>query len=186
MNRLLKFSIWSLGVVALTGLYFSDNIRGHYRFKDICRKDAGLRVYEPLRKEATAGYLLHFYEGISYVRYPDRNGDFRDLIRTAEKKDSSDDGFRSQPIDSNKKPSYEYRTEVKTLVEEARMNRYLSTVTDSQSGKLAVIYQDFTYRLFNPDWGTGAGTACSLLGRDDSDKGPNRSQEIAIQKAFTK
>ena len=194
MRRILKILVWPVGIALAIGLYFSDNIRGYYRFKEICAKEAGLRVYEPLQKgegwqasgEIDAGYLLHYYDGISFVRYSDDKKNLQDLVRTTVKKDFSDDGFRPQPVDSSRQPRYVYYEEFKKFDGEVRMNSRISTVTNIQSGKTVVTYQDFTYRLFNPDWGSSGGTACSSFGREDLDKVPNDSKEIAIQSAFTK
>lgn len=192
MNIVLKIFAWSVGIALLIGIYFSDNIRGYYRFKNICQKDAGLRVYEPLQKgegwqtsrKSDAGYLLHYYDGISFVRFLDEKNSPQNLIRTANKNSSSDDGFRLQSIVANKSPRYEYHTEAAALPEEIRINRYISTITNLNSGKFSVIYQDFTYRLFKPDWGLGRGTACSSFDRSNGGSGPNNSQEVAIKKVF--
>ena len=197
MKRLLKLTAWPVGIALLIGLYFLDNIRGYYRFKEICEKEAGLRVYEPIQKnkgwqtlipnsDSKAAYLLSYYNGISYVRFEEKNGILHDLRRTGEKKNRWDSGFRPEPSASNDQPLYEYHDDLKTVTEEVRINRYASTVTNLQSGKLAVIYQDFTYRLFNQDWGLGRGTSCSSFNRNDSGKSPNESKEIAIQTAFSK
>lgn len=194
IKRIIKILVWPVGIALVIGVYFSDNIRGYYRFKEICAKDAGLRVYEPLQKgegwlasgEIDAGYLLHYYDEISFVRHLDDKKSLQDLVRTTVKKDFSDDGFLSQPVDSSRQPRYVYYEEFNKLDDEVRMNSRISRVTNIQSGKPAVTYQDFTYRLFNPDWGSSGGSACSSFNRDASDKGPNDSREIAIRSAFTK
>lgn len=189
-----KVFVWPIGIALAVGLVFTDNIRGYYRFKDICKNDSGLRIYDPLQKnqgwlamgKADAAYLLHYYGEISYVRYFDSKESLQDLVRTDNKRDSSDDGFRAKPIESDRQPRYEYRDEFNRVPEEARMNRYTSTVKIIENGKLAVTYQDFTYRLFNPDWGGTGGTACSTLNRADINRGSNDSKEIAIHTGFMK
>lgn len=197
IRKISQILAWHVGIALVIGLYFSDNIRGYYRFKEICAKDAGLRVYEPLQKnegwqtsapnaDSHAGYLLSYYPGISYVRYLDDGGVLRDLKRTDEKKARWDSGFRPQPIDESSQPQYAYDEEFKEVAGEVRMNKRTSKVTNIQSGKIVVTYQDFTYRLFNPDWGSSGGSACSGLNRDDLSKAPNDSKERAIQSAFTK
>ena len=50
MNSLIKFTIWVTAFVVLVGLYFASNIYGYYRFKSICAKEGGLKVYQPLQK----------------------------------------------------------------------------------------------------------------------------------------
>ena len=40
MKLMSKLLAWLAGTAMLTGLYFSDNIRGYYRFKEICEKKA--------------------------------------------------------------------------------------------------------------------------------------------------
>lgn len=197
MNRLLKLSIWPLGVVALTGLYFSSNIRGYYRFQEVCQRDAGLRMYEPLLKgegwqtlagnsDSAAAYLLSYYDGISYVRYRDKDGILQDLIRTNEKKSRSDSGFRPKLASSGTQPLYEYQSNAEEVAGEVRMNKYTTIVRNLRTGGVSVTYQDFTYRLFNPEWGLGRGTSCSSLMQGNTSKSLNDSREVAIRSAFVK
>lgn len=191
-KSILKILLWPMGVALVLGLYFADNIRGYYRFKELCANEAGLKVYQPLERNVgwladknEAGYLLYFYSSILFVRYANGEQSLQDLIRTTEKRDSSDDGFRSQPVDTIKQPLYGFQKRIEVVTNESRITRYKTTVTNLQSGQPAVVYQDFVYRIFSPDWGAGQGTACSSLRRSDSGQRPNRVQETAIQQAFS-
>lgn len=187
----IKIMIWPIGFLLLLSLYFADNIKGYYRFKELCAKEAGLKVYQPLERDVgwfsdknESGYLLYSYPGIAFVRYADKAQSLQDLIRTTEKKDSSDDGFRPEPADAVKQPLYGFRKTIEEVPNESRMTRFKTTVTNLKSGQTVVVYQDFLYRIFSPDWGVAQGTACSSLNHLDSDQRPSRVQQKAIQQAF--
>ena len=190
--RLLKLAIWPLAAALVIGLYFAVNIKGYYRFKELCAKEAGLKVSQPLERgvgwlahKNEAGYLLYFYKDIAFVRYVDEAQNQQDLIRTNEKNRPSDNGFRQRPVDITKQPAYEFDKAIGTVSGEDRLTKYQTTVTNLQNGKVSVAYQDFTYQLFSPDWGVAQGSACSSLGRRDSSERPTRAQETSIQNAFS-
>jgi len=192
VTNILRILIWPVGLALLLGLYFADNIKGYYRFKELCSKEAGLKVYQPLERDVgwfsdknESGYLLYSYPSIAFVRYADKAQSFQDLIRTTEKKDSSDDGFRPQPADVSKQPMYVFRKTIEEVSNGSRMTHFKTAVTNLESGQPVVTYHDFTYRIFSPDWGVAQGTSCSSLDHRDSDQRPSHAQEIAIQQAFS-
>lgn len=75
MKPFFKFIIIVSIIPLLIGLYFFDNIKGYYRFKQYCEKEGGLKVYEAIKKgvgllakdkdEAHSAALL---ENIGFVR----------------------------------------------------------------------------------------------------------------------
>jgi hypothetical protein len=193
-QKTLKKIRWPLGIAIVIALYFSDNIRGYYRFKEICANDAGLAIYEPLQKgmgwsssKFDAGYLLNNYDGINFVRFIDDQQSFRDLVRTNARKDFWDDGFKPQPIDITRQPHYSYAAENKKIETEVRLNSYSKIIRSIQNGKVVVMYRDFAYKLFVPDWGTSGGLIfCKSTTQDDLSKAPNQNPERAIRSSFSK
>lgn len=184
-------------VVLLTLLYFSGNIRSYYRFKEICKNEAGLRVKEPIKSgegwiapgingDSNARYLLGSYEGIQYVRYVKTNGIANDFALVKSAQGSGYINYAESSADVRLVPLYEFREIIQKVQTETRLNSYLSEVRNTTTNKLVIRYLNFTYRLFEPDWGVGGGYTCSGLLRDDLDQRADDSREVAIRSAFVK
>ncbi len=185
---MLKIISWIAAALFLLGLYFAENINGYYHFKKICTEEAGLNIYQPLTRDAgwfseknEATYLLHFYPSIAFVRFTDEAQSLQDLVRTAEKNNSSDSGFRSRPADDFKQPLYKFQKSIEEIPGRNRTTRFKTTVTNLQSGQISVAYQEFTYRIFSPDWGVSQGTTCSSLPHSDASLQSTQPLQTAFQ-----
>ena len=173
MKRLLKLTAWPVGIALLIGLYFLDNIRGYYRFKEICEKEAGLHVYQPLdrnvgwsvtegRIEAT-GFPVGFNE-VAFVRYrKEKDGNLYDVYRVPKLK-VGDPGYAEQLADGSKAVVYQYHVQlIHDLPNEIRMGANHYEITDLRTAQLAVRYSGFGYSKFNPDrtiLGAPSGEGC--------------------------
>ena len=60
-----------VGVIALIGFHFSDNIRGYFKFKHLCETEAGLKVYEKFESNA-AWEVEHRRNAYLPASYEDR------------------------------------------------------------------------------------------------------------------
>jgi hypothetical protein len=195
MKPLTKAFIWIAAIASLLGLYFASNIKGYYRFKEICEKEGGLKVYQSLVKgegwqlldsteTSSAKYLLHVYDGIGFVRYRTAKGDEFDVTRQSQQRDSFGNLiYLESPSELALSPKYTY-VEQRLIVEDSeRIQRYRTSISDFSTKKILVDYQDFVYQPFSVQWGYGGGIACSLQDKP-SDQQPNRTREDQISKAF--
>ncbi|MFZ5566549.1 MAG: hypothetical protein ACOY95_06070 [Pseudomonadota bacterium] len=160
MRTVSKILIWPVGIALVLVLYFSDNIRGYYRFKEICAKDAGLHVYQPL--ERNVGWMVSGgrmydtaipvnFKEVAFVRYHDeKDGNWYDVYR-APKLKVGDPGYARQPADLSKPVVYEFRFTQGGLENEVRMGFGVDEVIDLRTSKTAATYKVFSYGKFNPD-----------------------------------
>jgi hypothetical protein len=120
-------------------LYFSNNIYGHFRFKYICQRDSGLRVYQKLERDK--GWLVDTKEmaqavaplkGIGFARYFSRSGVAFDVhyIGGWQGDNSS---FDIKPADLNKKVFYALAIAIYTYPDEIRLSRSGYEIRDIQS-----------------------------------------------------
>jgi hypothetical protein len=188
MSRFLLLIV--LPVLAIA-LFFSDNIRGYYRFKDICAKDAGLHVYVPLKRdvgwvarEIDAPSLLHFYEEVNFVRHSANDHTVKDLVRTPDRSSVSDNGFRTTPPDPSKQPTYSYQTVLETVASELRMYKRGAIVTEVASEKVVATFQDYVYTFFETNWGPAQGTSCSAFNSVNAANRARDSEERFLKNAF--
>lgn len=195
MRLLTKALIWFVAIAALIGLYFFSNIKGYYRFKEICEKEGGLKVYQPLEKgvgwqtlefsgASSAKYLLELSDGIEYVRFRTAKGEEFDLKRKSQARDSfGNPSYEEIPSNSQFEPRYVYAEQQIAFEDLPRTQHYKTTIAEASTKKILVQYQDFVYRPFTIDWGYGAGMACSMQDKP-TDQQPNRAREDALLKAF--
>jgi hypothetical protein len=160
IKKILKKSIWIVSIVFTIGLYFSNNIWGYYRFKEICAKEAGLKVYQPL--ERNVGWLVRGgqmydtgipvnFKDVAFVRYHDeKDGNWYDVYRVPKLK-VGDPGYARQPADMSKPVVYEYRSIHKRLPEEIRMGSWVTEFIDLRTSQLVATYKVLSYSKFNPD-----------------------------------
>ncbi len=187
MNKFL----WPVGLVLAIALFFSSNIRGYYRFKEICLKNAGLHVYVPLMRdvgwvarEIDAPLLLHFYKEIPFVRHSTDGHTFKDLVRTSDRSSASDNGFRTISPDPSKQPIYSYQTVLENVANELRIYKRGAIVTEVASGKVVATFQDYIYRIFETNWGPAEGTSCSSFSSVNAANHARDSGEKFLQNAF--
>lgn len=161
MRVLLKLLAWLVGLALMIGLYFSDNIRGYYRFKEICAKEAGLKVFRPL--ERNIGWTVKggriedtgmavYFKDVAFVRYRnEKDGNLYDVYR-APKLKVGDPGYAQQPADLNKTVVYQFSVEtIHSLPNEIRTGVQHFDVTELKTSRLAVRYSRLGYSKFDPD-----------------------------------
>ncbi len=89
MRTLTKVALVALAVPVGILAYFTPNIRGYYRFKEICEAEGGLRVHQKLKKNVgwmvAAGssptWPLHF-EHVAFTRSTNSFGKLTDYRYT--------------------------------------------------------------------------------------------------------
>ena len=159
IKKTLLLLMWPAGIVLAIALYFSSNIQGYYRFKEICARDGGVRVYQPLERNVgwtvgggrmlDTGYVVHFSE-VAFVRYRnEKDGQWYDVYRVPKLK-VGDGGFAQQPADWNKPVIYEYRSWQRDLQDELRMSTVVVEAIDLRTSKANASYTTFGYSKFEP------------------------------------
>ena len=185
-----KILIWPLGIALAIGLYFSENIRGHYRFKQMCAKDGGLRVYAPLERdqihiddEDTDGKYIAHFRGVKAGRAKDPvSGQLFDYKLTTGHPTGGLSRYEKTLADLAQVARYKWVRISISLKDELRLGRSGFDIYDLQTGKLAVTYYHYGYRLFDPNTvflgGGPGGASCPAQNGQEYDE--------KFETAFTK
>ncbi|WP_028450738.1 hypothetical protein [Chitinibacter tainanensis] len=168
MQEFKKFIIILAMVVGLILIIFNENIRGYYRFKAICEKESGLRVYQKL--EQGVGWLADSYsnaryvatiQGVGFVRYVGQDGITYDL-RYLKGHPGDDTSFDKKAADLTKPVLYSFKFVLEDIQGELRLARAGFEIRDVRSLKhddsmkistaklVARIYR-FDYSRFDQD-----------------------------------
>jgi hypothetical protein len=157
MKPLTKVFIWTSVIAALLGLYFASNIKGYYRFKEICRKDSGLTLIQKI--QAGQGWLVSneydrapfTYSQVAFLRYQsDKDGKTYDIHR-ADRKRVEDPQYVIKPADLTKQVKYKYQFSSGKIAKENGVWFDLKEIIDLDTNRLQLQYITYTYKLFDPD-----------------------------------
>jgi hypothetical protein len=154
MKPLTKAAVWIAAIAALLGLYFASNIYGYYRFKSICAKEAGLKVYQPLERGVGwlqvgggGGAALTMY-GASFTRFKKNEKFYDTVLNTPLKQVYFEKDFQSTPADMSKDVTYELRNTSSSVPDEVRLTKFSTQVIDIKTDKVLVAYSYFQYETF--------------------------------------
>jgi hypothetical protein len=191
LNRKL---FWLLAACLAIPVYFSSNIWGYYRFKQMCSKEGGLKIIEPLEKgvgwrartecsDCKEGYRdqNHYptLNGIAFLRFQDeKNGELTDMVLIPPSQPRGQYTEKRNPADLSKAVVYEYRDIRKKLKDEIRLNSSEFQVVDLRSGKIVVTNKNFSYNFTSYVWGVGGGGCSQVLNTEPI------SDSEALTKAF--
>lgn len=182
MNSLIKLVIWMTAILALPTLYFAPNIYGYYRFKSICEKEGGLKVFQLLQRgvgwRTTVGLSQNpvAYFSAEYSRYQNKEGVLSDIRLISEKKSQYfDRDFKISVAESSKSPVYEYRESYEKVSNETRLLVTKTEVLDVATRSTLVIYKTFSYETFEQDR-TLLGAASASSCPQHANFGPQDSQ----------
>jgi hypothetical protein len=180
-KKLSKIFIWPLGIALAIGLYFSENIRGYYRFKEICAKEGGLKVYQPLEKgvgwqipnsckECKEKYVDGFPGALSEVKFIRLNQrdtlELVDRYKDTTKPKNTYDPYKEAVADMSDPVRYELREKRTNVWNEIRLSVDQFEVVDLRVNQVVVAYKDYSYRNFSYDWGVGGGGCARALGKE--------------------
>lgn len=139
----------------LIALYFFDNIKGYYRFKQYCEKEGGLKVFEPIKKgvgllaknkeEAHSAALL---ENVGFVRYKDEDGSFYD-IKYMGGHPQLDSSYDKKPSDSSLVVNYEWKVINMKFMHELRLGKKGFEIFDITKRIASAKYNIFNYSQFD-------------------------------------
>ncbi len=106
-----------LAIVLSIAGYFSDNIKGYYKFKQYCLKEGGLVFHRPLKKNVgwiaknrSEAQLVSTRDHIGFVRYPEEN-QWYDL-KLIESQDLLSQKYEVAATNFSVEPIYKFEKEI--------------------------------------------------------------------------
>jgi hypothetical protein len=158
MKSSFKLIVIFLIIPLLIGLYFFDNIKGYYRFKQYCEREGGLRVYESLEKnvgwmadghwEARAASLLNHVE---FVRYRDKNDKKNYDLKYLGGDSQRNTSYEIKPEDISKVPIYLWADVSRSVHGELRMRNFGYEISRVSDSKIMARYYSFSYSKLDRD-----------------------------------
>jgi hypothetical protein len=172
MKPWIKVIIYISIIPLLTVLYFLDNIRGYYRFKELCQQEKQLVITSKLERdvgwkinsnEPTArsyAFLLAGLPHVKFVRFRDwKDHDFYDVSYVGKAPKVADGGaskrgdwekdYEVRPANLDSEVVYGWETFSETLSTETRMSRSGYRFTDLRSKKVVFSLTELGYSTFD-------------------------------------
>ena len=156
-----------VGTLLLFGWWISDIPIGYYQFKQMCKKDGGLRSYAKV--EANVGWLaaskpdaqgiVSSYPTVPFARFRANDDSWKD-VRYKGGNPWWDSSYEVSPADEAKKPRYRQVKKEENILDAIRLHKYVRTIVDEASNQPVFEYTRFTFTWTNPE--------NTLLGRSDS------------------
>ena len=155
---LARLSLGALAVVAAFGLYFSDNIRGYYRFKEACAKEGGLRLFEPIPMDVgwsadsandarAAAQLKH----VAFVRFVDKQDGKAYEVRYLKGNPGDDSSYETTSANLAVPVAYAWHWVSENVPGELRMTRSGVRVVNLATGRIALQWEQIGYSTFDPN-----------------------------------
>jgi hypothetical protein len=156
MRRLTKVALVALAMSIAVLAWFAPNIYGNYRFKAICEKEGGLRVFHQLRRgvpwqsNSFGSYGVAGRGAVSFVRLPHPARGLLDYRYRSGPVDD-DRSYEVTPADPSTQPVYEIRSIQEPLADELRLARSGYEVREIATDRLMLRWYQFRYELFDQD-----------------------------------
>lgn len=150
-----------LVISALIGAYFFDNIRGYYRFKELCAQEKNRQFINKV--EPNVGWILdsggelskydaYFVAALPNVRFV-RFQNYRDHqtydVKYKGGDPGQDDSFEMLPSSSQEKVVYQWKNVAENFPNELRTSRYGHQVIDLRTKKVIVSLTNIGYSTFD-------------------------------------
>lgn len=157
MKPFFKLIIIFLVIPSLIGLYFFDNIKGYWRFKQYCAKDSGLKIYQ--KAESDKGWLVDsrsaarevaVLSGVKFARFKDIKTDEYFDVEYISGSVNDNSSFKIGPSDFNIPTEYKWAGFSQVIKGELRLGKYGSELFDNNNNKIMGFYR-FSYAKFNRD-----------------------------------
>ena len=155
MKPFFKFIVIVSIIPLLIGLYFFDNIKGYYRFKQYCEKEAGFKSYQKLDRDH--GWLVDelgdpmaiaYLEGVKFARYKDylteKYFDMKYVSGDPHKKGS----FSIVESNLNEDVKYRWVNVSHFIGGEERLSKFGNELIDNEGNKILGVYE-FSYAKFD-------------------------------------
>ena len=156
----------TLVMLLLFGWWIADIPIGYYQFKQMCEKEGGLRVLEPLEKDV--GWEVKYesdaelpaqFDHVAFVRAAEyETGKLVDIKYLGGQQSFAK--YDKKPADLTKIVRYSVRDEVYKVYGAIRLYRQDKTIFDLRANRKVARYSQFAFQWTNPER--------TLLGRSDS------------------
>lgn len=172
MKNTLKIIGYISIIPLLIGLYFFENIKGYYRFKELCGQERQLVVKSKLERDV--GWMIDLEKrtprsyafqiaGLPYVKFL-RFKDFEDrkiydayyIGKTnkiadggASRRDDWESDYELQPANFDKPAIYQWQSFEEDLPNELRMSRAGYRFTDLRTKQVVVSFNQLGYSKFD-------------------------------------
>ena len=174
----------SFAVLVLFGWWISDIPIGYYQFKQICKKEGGLRSFakvEPnvgwwARNQVDAQGIVVHYPNVQFARFRTDDGAWKDVKYLGGAGIFSKYDIASP--DESKVPRYRESLEIVQIKNAIRLRKEVLTILDEHNGKAAFLSTRFIFTWTNPD--------TTLLGQSGTVECPTYQDEYAAIKSFIK
>jgi hypothetical protein len=157
MRKSMKVAVIAVGVVVAGATYFAENIRGYYRFKELCETEGGLRVLHPLQKGVGwrvsshgGGLEAASFRDVAFVRMPNAQGQLMDF-RYRGGRSWDERSYEATPIDEAKPVIYEIKWTDERLPGERRTSRSGWEMREIATGRLMARWYQIGYSTFDQD-----------------------------------
>ena len=170
MHKDMKTILMILIVPALIAVFFFDNIRGYYRFKELCGQEKRLVITTKLERDVgwqvdlqkpTSRDDVLFKAGMPYIKFvrfqDSEDRKLHDAYYVGKsQKVPGDKAWRSDwrddyeilPANLENKTVYQLESFEENLLTETRTNRYGYHVIDLRTNQVAVTLSEFGYGTF--------------------------------------
>ncbi|WP_331351681.1 hypothetical protein [Cellvibrio sp. UBA7671] len=135
---------------------FSDNVKGYFKFKEYCKKEAGFHFYKPIVKKSAwfvpsraDAMEISALKDVSFARYKD--GDEYFDVKYNSGKPYELTSFEVSPSDMSMKTAYKLVNISKAIHGEQRLSVSGREVVDESGGKVLSFYM-FSYANFDRDY----------------------------------
>ena len=170
MHKNIKTTLMILIVPALITVFFFDNIRGYYRFKELCGQEKNKQVINKV--EPFQGWVLNdglpsskwdafriaslpYVKYVRYLDYKDKQiydvkyfGDKEPAKNSITKNSSYEEFYDIKHADLNESPTYLWKKIIEDFPNELRTGRSGDQIVDLRTKKIVVNFTFIGYSLF--------------------------------------
>lgn len=198
----MKSTLKTIGYISivplLIGLYFFDNIKGYYRFKQLCEIEKNTQVIgkvepnmgwfynEGVPTTPSSVFKLASLPHVKFVRFMDYDdkqlydASYFGANQPAKDRDVDNKAYKEfydiKPADLEKKPVYAWKQIQEDFPNELRTSRYGDQIIDLRTNKVVVNLTNIGYGLFDRNHtllDAPSGNTCEwyeYLGKDSNKK----------------
>ncbi|PPC94066.1 MAG: hypothetical protein CTY33_05685 [Methylotenera sp.] len=174
----MKNTLKTIGYISiiplLIGLFFFDNIKGYYRFKELCKQESQLVVTKKLERDVgwqldlgkpTSQFSALVIASLPYVRfvrfrnssdnqiydmyYVGKTNRVPEIPLDPRNRNGWEHDYENRPANFVNKVTYQWNDFNEALQNELRTNRYGEQIIDLRTKKVVVSLTNIGYALFD-------------------------------------
>ena len=174
-----------VGTLLLFGWWVSDIPIGYYQFKQMCKKEGGLRSYTKVEvnvgwlaaSEPDAQGIVSSYPTVPFARFRANDGSWKDVSYKGGNPWWSS-SYEITSADETKVPRYHLVLKVESVAGAIRLRREVLTLSDESPNQIVFQTTRFIFTWTNPE--------NTLLGMSDTAECPAYKDEVLSIKSFLK